>query len=309
MKAVEINKFGGAEVLEIVDVQKPVIGKGQVLVKVYGSSINPIDEKVMGGMIPTLPFPFRPGTDFSGVITEIAKGVEGFSVGNKVYGSAIALAGNSGAFAEIAAVNAGMMALMPTNMDFPQAAALPLAGVSALQALVEHLNIQSDQKILIHGGAGGIGSFAIQLAKHMGAEVATTATGEELDFVKKLGADMVVDYANEDFPHLLKDYDAVFDTVGGDTYEKSFAVLKKGGIIVSMVAQDAKKLADQFGVTAITQQTVVTTQRLQKLAELVERGVIKPYIDKIFTIDTIKEAFEQKKNSQVLGKIVIQVNA
>ncbi len=307
MKAVQINKFGGAEVLEIIDAEKPKLAKGQVLVKVYASSINPIDEKIMGGMIPGL-LPFRMGTDFAGIITELGEEVEGFAVGNQVYGNAIALAGNSGAFAEFAAVNMGMIALMPSNVDFEKAAALPLAGVSALQTLQEYMKLQKGQRVLIHGGAGGIGSFAIQIAKYLGAYVVTTATSEGMDFVKKLGADEAIDYTAQKFEEVAKEYDAVFDTIGGETFEKSFLVLKKGGILVSMVAKDEKGMAEKFRVTVISQQTNVSTENLQKLTELVKKGVVKPYIDKIYTIDTIKEAFEEKQKGGVLGKIVIIIN-
>ncbi|MDO8530195.1 MAG: NADP-dependent oxidoreductase [bacterium] len=308
MKAAQITQFGGPEVIEIVEIEKPKPLPGQVLVKVYASSINPIDYKVRQGMIPSMKFPFTLGSDIAGVVTEIGEGVEGFAVGNKVYGQAISLAGASGAFAEFAAVSAKNIAKMPDAIDFNEAAAMVLAGVSAVQALTEHIKLVAGQRILIHGGAGGIGSITIQIAKHLGAHVATTATGSGIEFVKKLGADEVIDYKVQKFEELLSGYDAVFDTIGGEVYEKSFKVLKKNGIIISMVAADEKKLASQYGVTAIIQSTKVNSENLNKLAELIEKKVVRPHIDKIYPIDNIKEAFQEAEAGQVLGKIVITIS-
>lgn len=323
VKAAQIKQYGGPDVIEIVDIEKPKPDTGQVLVKVYASSINPFDIKLRQGVfkesIP-LNFPFTLGGDIAGVINAIGENVEGFSVGNNVYGSANVLSGATGAFAEFAAVPTSNLAKMPKNLDFNQSAAVVLTGVSAVQALVEHIKLQQDQKILIHGGAGGIGTVAIQIAKAVGAYVATTATGQGVDFVKKLGADYVIDYKKVNFIDLVSDYDAVFDTVGGEVFEHSFKVLKKGparigyaegvaggGIIVSMIAKDEKKLADQYNVTIISQFTKVNQEHLNMLTDFIERGKVKPYIDKIYSFDKIRDAFDYKENEEVLGKIVIQI--
>lgn len=322
MKAAQINKYGHSDVIEIVDIEKPKAGPGQVLVKIYASSINPFDFKLREGymkeMMP-LNFPFTLGGDVAGVVTEIGQGVDKFQVGNKVYGSANALAGGSGAFAEFASVPSEMVAKMPKNLDFNQAAAVVLVGVSAVQAFLEHIKLQPfrseypsgserpGQKILIHGGAGGIGTIAIQIAKSKGAYVATTTTGDGFDYAKKLGADQVIDYKNQKFEEILSDYDAVFDTVGGETFEKSFRVLKKGGIIVSMVSNDEKKLADQYGVKAISQFTKINTDNLNALTKFIEDKVVKVYVDKIYPLDRIKEAFEEKEKGDVRGKIAVKI--
>ena len=229
-------------------------------------------------------------------------------MGNKVYGSALVLNGGTGAFAEFTAVPEGTIAQMPKNLNFHQAAAAVLTGVSAAQALLEYFNLQANQKILIHGGSGGIGTFAIQLAKHIGAYVATTATGDGINFVKKLGADQVIDYKNQDFQEILSDYDAVFDTVGGEVFKKSFKVLKKNGIIVSMVEQDKENLAQNYGVTAISQFTKVNREHLDMLTEFIEDNAVKPHIDKIYLLENIKEAFNEKEKGDVLGKIVIEIH-
>jgi NADPH:quinone reductase-like Zn-dependent oxidoreductase len=310
MKTAQINAYGGPEVIEINETQKPATEKGKVLVKVYASSVNPFDVKLVQGMMQKmipLQFPYTIGGDIAGVVSEISEGVEGFSVGNKVYGSANALLGATGAFAEYTLVSPDTIAIMPANVDFTQGATLVLAGVSAVQAIEEHFKLAAGQKILIHGGAGGIGTIAIQIAKKLGAYVATTATHENAEYVKKLGADEVIDYTTQKFSEVLSDYDAVFDTVGGETYTQSFGVLRKGGILVSMIAPHNQELADIFGVTAITQATKVTTKHLDMLTKYVEGGAVKPYIDKIYTLDNIKEAFKEQASGVVKGKIAIEV--
>jgi len=306
MKTAQIKIFGGIEVIEIVDIEKPKPQKGQVLVKIYATSINPIDYKIRQGLLPGIQLPITLGSDVAGVVTQVGEGVESVSVGNKVYGQAIVLGGGSGAFAEFAVVMADTIAKMPEGVDFNQAASMVLAGCSAVQALLEHIKLKKGQKILIHGGAGGIGSIAIQIAKSIGAHVATTATGNGIDFVKKLGADEVIDYQKEHFEEKLSGYDTVFDTVGGETYRKSFGVLKTGGMIVSMVAKDEVKMG-QYGVVAISQWTKVNAENLTVLTSLIESKKVKPQVDKIYTLDRIKEAFEAKEKGEVLGKIVIQI--
>ena len=314
MQAAQIKNFGGIEVIEVVDIEKPKIEPGKVLVKVYASSINPVDkiirEGYMAKMMANVKFPFTLGTDIAGVVTEVGEGVTEFAVGNKVYGQAIVLAGATGAFAEYALVGPGQIAKMPKNIDFNESASAVLVGVSAAQALVEHMNLQAGQKILIHGGAGGIGTFAIQIAKSIGAFVATTATGDGIDYVKKLGADEVMDYKAQ--PNILENvgmtFDAVFDTVGGEVYTNSFKVLKKNGVIVSMIALKDQKLAERYGVTAITQMTKTTTKSLDVLTDFIENKGVRAYIDRIYTLDRIKDAFEAKEKGEVLGKIVITIN-
>jgi alcohol dehydrogenase len=309
MKAAQINSYGGKDVLKTVnDAPKPKAGAGQVLVEVHAAAVNPFDWKVREGymkdFIP-LQFPATLGGDLAGVVTELGEGVEDFKVGDEVYGQANA-AGGQGSYAEFSPVKAEQLAPKPKPVDFVTAAALPLASVSAYQALVEHANLQSGQKILIHGGAGGIGSFAIQIAKNIGAYVATTASAEDADFVKSLGADEVIDYKTQDFSALLKDYDAVFDTVGGETYKKSFQILKPNGVIVSMVAQDDEGLAERHKVKAIHQGTKTTTAKLTKIAELVDQGAIKVNVDKVFTLEEAGEALAYIQGSH-RGKAVIKV--
>jgi NADPH:quinone reductase-like Zn-dependent oxidoreductase len=244
----------------------------------------------------------------AGDVVELGEGATGFKPGDKVYGQAYIVAGNSGAFAEFTTTKSSQLALMPANLDYLQAASIPLVGVSALQALTEHINLQPNQKLFIHGGGGGIGSIAVQIAKHIGAYVATTATGEQIELVKKLGADEIIDYKQEDFSDILHGFDAVFDTVGGDEFVKTFKILKSGGTAVSMIAQPDEATAKELGITALMQQTHATTERLNKLRELIENGAVMPQVDKVFPLDQIQEAFLAKETGTVSGKIVLKIS-
>ncbi|HEY5442571.1 MAG TPA: NADP-dependent oxidoreductase, partial [Candidatus Saccharimonadales bacterium] len=195
----------------------------------------------------------------------------------------------------------------PKSIDYVTAAALPLAATSAYQALVDHINLQSGQKILIHGGGGGIGSQAIQIAKDLGAHVVTTVGTEDVDYAKELGADEVIDYKTQDFSTLVKDCDAVFDMVGGETNAKSYATLKKGGTFLSMVMKPDDDVVREYNITYIHQSSQATAERLAKVAELVDAGKLKVNVDKIFPLDQAAEALEHLKTGHPRGKVVIEV--
>lgn len=311
MKAVQINSYGGVDVLQVNEnVPKPSASEGQVLVEVYAASINPFDWKMREGMAKDylkLDFPVIIGGDFAGVVIGVGEKVSGFAVGDEVYGQAASYAGGTGAFAQYLAAAIGKIAKKPKNVDFLEAASLPLVGVSALQALETHIKLRKGQKILIHGGAGGIGTIAIQLAKALGAYVATTVSGDDVEYARGLGAEEVIDYKSQVFEDLLFGFDAVFDTVGGETANKSFKVLKKGGIIVSMAGAPDSELAKKYGVVTIGQNTEGNNERLTRLSELVESGKIKPQVDKIFPIDQAKEAFSHLEEGHSRGKVVLKI--
>jgi len=311
MKAVQISQYGDAGVLTVAtDAPKPAVDDGKVLLEVRAASINPVDSMVrlgyMAKMAP-LSFPATLGTDVAGVVVEVGAGAGDFRKGDKVFGMASLLAGASGAFAQYATVPAGLLARIPAGLDFTQAAALPLTGVSALEVIDEKLKAGKGSRILIHGGAGGIGTIAIQLAKHRGAFVATTVLGEAVDYVRELGADKVIDFQKEAFEKVLSGYDFVFDTVAGETYRKSFAVLKRGGTIISMLEQPDTELAAKYGVTALSQMTQVTTARLNSLAELVKNKTVTVHVDRVFPVDKVKEAFLAREGGKVRGKIVLSI--
>jgi len=254
-----------------------------------------------------LAMPATLGTDMAGVVADVGPGVTGLKKGDKVYGMASLLAGASGAFAQYAVVPAGMLARIPGGLAMTDAASLPLAAVSALEVIDEKLKVGKGHRILIHGGAGGIGTIAIQLAKHRGATVATTTLAESAGYVRSLGADKVIDYQKEAFDKVESGYDFVFDTVAGETYKRSFAVLKRGGTIISMLEQPNAELAAQYGVTALFQMTQVNTARLDAVAELVSRGVIKVHVDRLFPVEQVKDAFLARESGKVRGKVVLQL--
>lgn len=325
MKAVQINAYGGVEVLEIAEnAPKPTPAKDQALVEVHAASINPIDWKIRigyqkeDGWLDQLKFPLTLGVDLAGVISKIGDSVSDLQVGDEVYGAAGIFNGGSGSFAQFAVANVGNYAFKPKSVSFEEAAALPLIGSSAIQALEEHIKLKNgppfaqgyggaQQKILIHGGAGGIGHVAIQLAKALGAYVATTVSSDDMQFVKDLGADEAIDYKNQNFEEILKDYDAVFDNVGGDVAIKSFKVLKKGGVIVSMTGAPDPELAKEYGLTAIGQNTVTNTQHLNRLTELVDSGKIKVHVNRVFPQDQAKEAFKHLEEGHPRGKVVLEI--
>ncbi|HEX2169108.1 MAG TPA: NADP-dependent oxidoreductase [Nitrososphaera sp.] len=318
MKAAQIKTYGDSEVLEI-NPTAPSLNDpsdGMVLVRVTAAGVNPVDWKVREGFykeMAPLQFPTTLGMDFSGVIEKVGGSGGGSATsdnikqGDEVYGQVGILMGGSGAFAEMALAKADTMAHKPKTLNHEQAAGLPLVGVSAWQALVETMQLSNGQKILIHGGAGGIGSIAIQLAKHLGAYVATTVSTNDIQFVKdELRADDVIDYKTQKFEDVLShDYDAVLDTVGGETYTRSFKVLKRGGIIVSMLEQPVQELMDQFGVKAVHQFTQVNRERLTRLAEWIDQNNIQVNVERTFPLDEARAALDYQRDVHPRGKIVL----
>jgi alcohol dehydrogenase len=314
MKSAQIKRYGGNEVVEI-NQSTPAPSDpsaGKVLVDVKAVGVNPADWKVREGyfqQMTPLQFPSTLGMDFSGIVEKVGEGVSDFMQGDEVYGDAAAIRGGSGAFAEMALANADTIAHKPKTLSHEEAAGLPLVGVSAWQALVETIGLSKSQKILIHGGAGGIGSIAIQLAKYLGAYVATTVSTNDKEFVKELGADEVIDYKTQTFEDLLPhDYDGVFDTVGSETYTRSFKVLKRGGIIVSMLEQPNQELMDRSGVKAVHQFTQINQERLTKLAQWVDQNNIRVNIDRTFPLDEAGKALDYQRDVHPRGKVVLQVS-
>ena len=311
MKSAQINKYGSSEVIKInQSTPEPTLSPGKVVVTIKAAGVNPVDWKIREGdmqQMISLEFPSTLGIDFSGVIMQVGEGVSSsdFKHGDDVYGHAGVISGGSGAFAEIASANMGSIAYKPKRSSYLEAAGLPSVGVSAWQALKENIELSTSQKILIHGGAGGIGSIAIQLAKYLGAYVATTTSANDKQFVQELGADVVIDYRTQTFEDLLQDYDAVLDTVGGDTYRRSFKVLQKGGVIVSMLEQPNSKLMNQYGVNAIFQFTQADRERLTKVAQWVDENNIRVNIEKKFSLDEAGDALDYQRDVHPRGKVIL----
>ncbi|MEW6604988.1 MAG: NADP-dependent oxidoreductase [Thermoproteota archaeon] len=315
MKSVRIKDYGNtSDVIEI-DQNTPAPNnpsEGKVLVKVKAAGVNPTDWKISEGymqQIMPIEFPATLGWDFSGILEKTGAGVSDIKQGDEVYGQAAAVFGGSGTFAEMTLANAGNIAQKPRTLSHEEAAGLPTVGVTAWQALVDIIGLSKGQKILIHGGAGGVGSIAIQLAKYLGAYVATTVGEKDKQFVKGLGADEIIDYKTQTFEDLLShDYDVVLDTVGGEIYTRSFKILKRGtGIIVSTLEQPNQELMKKFGVKAIFVFSQVNRERLTKLAQWVDENNVRVNVDKTFPLDDAAKALDHQRVAHPRGKVVLAI--
>ena len=314
MKSAQINEYGGSEIIKInQSTPEPTVSSGKVLVTIKAAGVNPADWKIRDGgfqQLVSLQFPSTLGMDFSGVIKQVGEGVSSsdFEQGDEVYGQAGVVNGGSGAFAEMALAKMENIARKPKRLSHNEAAALPLVGIAAWWVLKDDIGLSKGQKILIHGGAGGIGSIAIQLAKNLGAYVATTVSTNDKQFVQDLGADEVIDYKNQTFEDLLHDYDAVFDTVGGETYRRSFKVLKKGGIIVSMLEQPDSGLMNQYGIKAVFRFAQANRERLTKVAQWIdENNNVRINVEKKFSLDQAGDALDYQKDVHPRGKVVLTI--
>ena len=306
MKAAVIREYGAA--IEISDVPQPALLADSVLIEVHAASVNPVDGIVQAGylkeMMP-ITFPFTIGFDVSGVVVEVGDQVSKFKIGDEVFSRPNGM--QAGTIAEYAVIKEEELAIKPSNISHQEAASIPLVGLTAWQAMVTKGNLQKGQKILIHAGSGGVGTLAIQMAKHLGAEVATTTSAVNAEMVKNLGADVVIDYKTQKFEEELSDYDLVFDMMGGEIMEKSFKILKKGGCLVSIKGEDSKGLAKQYGVRFEAFFMWPSGEMLSQLAQLISDGALKPVIDRTFLIDQVQEAYGYLQGGRAKGKIVIQV--
>ncbi|MDF1608512.1 NADP-dependent oxidoreductase [Hoeflea sp. YIM 152468] len=306
MKAAIIKNY--AADIEISEVPKPVPDADSVLVQVHAASLNPIDNIVRAGhmkdIIP-LSFPHVMGYDLSGVISKVGTNVSGLKPGDAVYARPNQT--DAGSLAEFALVQADELALKPTGLSHAEAASIPLAGLTAWQALIDKAGLKAGQKILIHAGSGGVGTLAIQLAKHIGAHVATTTSASNADLVRSLGADEVIDYKTQTFEDVVSDYDVVLDMLGGDTMKRSFAVLKKGGILVSIKGQDGDNLAEKHGVRFAWFLMSPSGEQLRQLGVLIDKGIVKPVIDSSFELDEVSQAYDRLADGHAAGKIVVAI--
>jgi NADPH:quinone reductase-like Zn-dependent oxidoreductase len=305
VKAVYIEKFGGAEVLHYGDQPDPVTAAGEVVVDVAAASINAADWKVRAGEYSQAKFPLILGRDFSGVIAALGSGVGDLKVGDAVFG--VLDAGREGAYAEKLAIKASIIARRPASLSDVDAAALALTGLTAIRTIEDTLKLQRGEKILIQGGAGGVAGFAIQLAKHIGAHVITTTSTANLDYVRSLGADEVLDYTTTDFTRAVANCDAVFDTVGGDVAQKSFAVLKPGGRAAFIASGAHAPKPARTDVTALRPNVVRARAPLERVAQLVAAGAVRPPEIKLFRLSQAVEAHRLSESRHFRGKLVFRV--
>lgn len=308
MKAIRVHARGGPEQLVFEDAPEPVVQAGDVLVRVAATGITPTElrwDETYQHADGTPRIPSIPGHEVSGVVERVAPDVHEFRPGDAVYG--LADFPRDGAAAELVAVRAANLALQPRSIGHTEAASLPLAALTAWQALFEHGQLVAGQIVLIHAGAGGVGSLAVQLAHWRGIQVVATASARDVAFVESLGADTVIDYHAERFEDKTRDMDVVFDTVGGETQERSLGVLRKGGVLVSVVAPVPPGVAEQHGVRAVYFIVEGNHSQLEQIATLVDEGKLKPILAKLFPLARAREAFEFGAASHAPGKIVLDV--
>ena len=307
MKAVRIHRFGSPEVISLDDVPKPAPRNGEVVVRVNAAGIGPWDSLIRKGeSVLEQPLPLTLGSDLSGVVDSIGVGVEKLKVGDEVFG--VTNERFTGAYAEYAVAKAAMLAPKPKSLNHTHAASVPVVAVTAWQMVFDFAQLSSGQSVLIHGGAGNVGGYAVQLAKRAGAVVITTASVENDSYARRLGADGVIDYRTARFEKRVKEVDVVLDTVGGETLDRSYGVLKRGGIVVSSVAQPSKEKAEEHGVRAVFFLVQVTTERLIEIAELINTGQLKTEVGEVLWLDEARKGHEMLEGApHRRGKIVIKV--
>ncbi|GAA4022906.1 NADP-dependent oxidoreductase [Hymenobacter glaciei] len=332
MKAFVLGRYGSNQQITLAEMPEPLVKEDEVLIQVRAASINPVDFKIRDGQLKQvlpLRFPHIMGNDAAGVVARVGTRVTQFKPGDEVF--ARVDTDRMGAFAEYVAVNAAAVAPKPASCSMEEAAALPLVGLTAWQALLDLGKLQPGQRVLIHAGSGGVGTIAIQLAKHLEAFVATTTSTANVEWVKKLGADLVIDYKKASFENMLNGYDLVLDTLGGEALEKSFQVLKAGGKVISVSGPPDPQFAKHQGMNWLLQQVMgVLSFRVRRLAKkhqatysfmfmhpdgaqlrelgaLVDVGIIRPVVDQAFPFEAANAALQYVERGRAKGKVVVRI--
>jgi len=332
MKAFIVDRYGKKSAGRIGEMPEPTVAEGEVLVRIHAAGVNPLDSKIKDGEFKLLlPFslPFILGNDLAGVVVRVGSRVRRFKPGDEVY--ARPDADKMGAFAEYISMKESSLAHKPKTLTMEEAASIPLVGLTAWQALIEMANLRKGQKVFIHAGSGGVGTFAIQLAKHIGAVVATTTSAANRDWVRALGADIVIDYHQEDFGTALRDYDLVLNSLGTEALEKSLAVLKPGGKLISISGPPDPDFATKIQASWFLRQVMrllsyrirgkakrhgasysflfmrASGEQLQQIAELIDAGAIKPVVDRVFPFPATHEAMAYVEKGRTKGKVVVKM--
>lgn len=333
MKALILDRYGKNTALRAAEVPEPEMGENDLLVRIASAGLNPLDSKLRAGEFKLiLPYrlPLILGNELAGTVVRAGGRVRRFKVGDEVY--ARPPVNRIGSFAEFIAIHEDAVAFKPKSLTMEQAASIPLVGLTAWQALVEIANLQKGQKVLIHAGSGGVGTFAIQLAKHLGATVATTTSTANLDLVKSLGADVAIDYKTTDFASVLRDYDVVLNSLGTETLIKSLQVLKPGGKLISISGPPDPGFAKAQGLSWILTQVMralshrIRTKakragvsysflfmradggQLQEIASLIDSGAVRPVVDRVFPFESTAQALAYVDTGRVRGKVVVKVS-
>ncbi|KQV78521.1 NADPH:quinone oxidoreductase [Massilia sp. Root351] len=332
MKALVLKRYGGAGNLELSDVPRPLVKPDEILVQVHAAGLNPVDNMISKGMfkpIIKLKLPATMGSDLAGVVLQVGSRVSRFKAGDAVFASVFDL--GVGSLAELVAVPESAAAHKPANLDFVQAASVPMVGLTCWQALQERIQLRPGQKVFIPAGSGGIGTFAIQLAKHLGARVGTTTSTANLELVRSLGADEVVDYRKEEFERVLENYDAVLATVKGEGLEKAVGILNPDGALVSLVGPPDAAFARARGMNVLMRFVFGLLSRkirrlvqrrdarysfmfvrpdgrqLAEIGELLQRARLRPVIDKVFPFAQVQEGLAYLEQGRARGKVVVQM--
>ena len=306
MKAVRIHEFGGPEVLRVEDLPTPEPGEGEVLVRVSAASVNPVDYKIRSGSYPKAgpdQLPIALGRDVCGTVERLGPGVASLEPGDVVYAM---LPQGRGGYAEYVALPAEICARKPETIDAIAAASVPLAALTAWQGLFDHGGLKDGQHVLIHGASGGVGHFAVQLAVAKGARVTATARGEDRVFLEGLGAERVVDYKSERFEDVVRNVNVVFDLVAGETQDRSWAVLKEGGAMVSTLAAPSKEKAADRHAHAAHFMAHPDGGQLAEVARLIDEGKVRPAVEKVYPLEGAAEAERYLENEHVQGKVVLK---
>nr|WP_292378216.1 NADP-dependent oxidoreductase [Methanosarcina sp. UBA289] len=303
MKAIRIHEFGGPDVLKYEEIPESQPGPGEVRIRVVAAGVNPIDWKIRRGYM-ELPLPMTVGSDVAGIVDMVGQGVDSFRPEDEVFGKASA---GQGGYAEYTVVSSTQIALKPSSIGFIESAAIPTAGLAAWQSLFDIAGLERGQTVLIHGAAGGVGTFAVQFAKWKGAYVIGTASSKNAEFLKSIGCDEVIDYRNQRFEEIVSSLDVVLDTIGGDTLERSWGVLKPGGFLVTTVASIPEGVPEKYGVRADRLMTQADGRELAQIAAIIDEQKIKPIVTTVLPLTDARKAHEMSETGHARGKIVLRV--
>ncbi len=332
MKAFIVDRYGSADCVRASDVADPEVGEGDVLIEIHAAGVNPLDSKIRDGQFKLfLPYrlPLILGNELAGVVVRVGSGVRRFKPGDEVY--ARPDKNRIGTFAEFIAVSEDDLAMKPKSLTMEEAASIPLVGLTAWQALIEKAKLKKGRKVLIHAGSGGVGTFAIQLAKQVGATVATTTSTANIDLVRRLGADIVIDYKKDSFEEILRDCDVVLNSLDAETLKKSLRVLKPGGSLISISGPPDPEFARKLGLSRILELVMrvlsfrirrqakrhqvnysflfmrASGDQLRQIASLIEAGTIHPVLDRVFPFESTKEAMAYVEKGRAKGKVVVKI--
>lgn len=305
IQAIRVHEYGGPDQLRVDEIQRPEPQSGEVLIRVFAAGVNPVDWKIRQGMMKEfrpMQFPYIPGSDLAGIVEEVGPGTTTFQKGQAVFGQS-----SKGSYTQYATASVQTLALKPKEISFDEAAALPVGATTAWQGIFDHGNLQAGQRILIQGASGGVGSLAVQFAHWKGAHVIGTTSATNVDFVRSLGADEVIDYTSASVEQAVKDVDAVFDTVGARTLGASVQVLKRGGTLVTIAGQPPKDLIQERAIHVASFSARVSSELLQTFARLIQEGQLKVEVEATYPLRDAAQAQQRSESGHGRGRIILHI--